>query len=143
MLRKPGGYRTTSMIQRALSMLQRDEIDAWMLPVWAGISGISLQDGHPAPFPVEIAERLIRLFSFVGDAVLDPFSGSGSTAVAAIRAGRNSISVEIEEEYLHAATRRAADEASRPKARHQTAILVETARGVPFTHGFCSKVSDA
>lgn len=128
MLRKPGGYRTTPMIQRALSMLQRREIDAWMLPVWTGIPGISLQDGHPAPFPVEIAERLTRLFSFAGDLVLDPFAGSGSTAVAAIRAGRNSISVDIEEEYLNAATRRAADEASRPQMSY-TAIVVETARG--------------
>ena len=106
MLRKPGGYRTTPMIQRALSMLQRNEIDAWMLPVWTGIPGISLQDGHPAPFPVEIAERLIRLFSFAGDTVLDPFAGSGTTAVAAIRTGRSSISVEIEEIYVNAATRR-------------------------------------
>src|SRR6266581_7376887 len=111
MLRKPGGYRTTPMIQRALSMLQRDEMDAWMRPVWSDIRGASLRDGHPAPFPVEIAERLIRMFSFAGDTVLDPFAGSGSTAVAAIRAGRSSISVEIEEGYLNASTRRAALEA--------------------------------
>ena len=114
MLRKPGGYRTTSMIQRALSMLQRDEMDSWMRPVWPDIRGASLRDGHPAPFPVEIAERLIRMFSFAGDMVLDPFAGSGSTAVAAIRGGRNSISVEIEEEYLNSATRRAAGEAAAP-----------------------------
>jgi site-specific DNA-methyltransferase (adenine-specific) len=88
MLRKPGGYRTTPMIQKALSMLQRDEMDAWMRPVWPDIRGASLRDGHPAPFPVEIAERLIRMFSFAGDTILDSFAGSGSTAVAAIRAGR-------------------------------------------------------
>ncbi len=51
MLRKPGGYRTTPMIQKALSMLQRDEMDAWMRPVWSDIRGASLRDGHPAPFP--------------------------------------------------------------------------------------------
>ena len=130
MLRKPGGYRTTPMMQRALSMLQRNEIDAWMLPVWTGIPGISSQDGHPAPFPVEIAERLIRLFSFAGDTVFDPFAGSGTTAVAAIRAGRNSISVDIEGEYLNGATRRAAREASLPQMRHHTAIVVETTRGL-------------
>lgn len=107
MLRKPGGYRTTPMIQRALSMLQRDEMDAWMRPVWSDIRGASLRDGHPAPFPVEIAERLIRMFSFAGDTVLDPFAGSGSTALAAVHAGRSSISVEIEETYLNSATRRA------------------------------------
>ena len=86
MLRKPGGYRTTPMIQKALSMLQRDEMDAWMRPVWSDIRGASLRDGHPAPFPPELAERLIRMFSFAGDTILDPFAGSGSTTVAAIRA---------------------------------------------------------
>jgi len=126
MLRKPGGYRTTPMIQRALSMLQRDEIDAWMRPVWSDIRGASLRDGHPAPFPPEMAERLIRMFSFAGDAVLDPFAGSGSTAVAAIRAGRNSISVEVEEEYLNAATRRAAREAAGRHAETHTAVVVES-----------------
>jgi modification methylase len=97
MLRKPGGYRATPMIQKALSMLQREEMDAWMRPVWSNIRGASLRAGHPAPFPPDLAERLIRMFSFAGDTVLDPFAGSGSTAVAAIRAGRNSVSVEIEE----------------------------------------------
>ncbi len=106
MLRKPGGYRTTPMIQRALSMLNRDERANWMQPVWSGIPGASLRDGHSAPFPLEIAERLIRLFSFAGDTVLDPFAGSGTTAVAATRVGRNSISVEIEEQYLNAAIQR-------------------------------------
>jgi modification methylase len=111
LLRKPGGYRNTPMIQKALSMLQRDEMDAWMRPVWDDIRGASLRNGHPAPFPVELAERLIRMFSFAGDTILDPFAGSGSTAVAAIRSGRNSISVEVENAYLAAARARIADEA--------------------------------
>jgi DNA modification methylase len=112
MMRKPGGYRTTPMIQKALSMLQRNEMDAWMRPVWSDIRGASLRDGHPAPFPLELAERLIKTFSFAGDRILDPFAGSGSTAIAAIRAGRNSISVEIEEDYLNKATQRAQREAT-------------------------------
>lgn len=107
MLRKPGGYRSTPMIQKALSILQRDEMDAWMRPVWSDIRGASLQQGHPAPFPAELAERLIRMFSFAGDIVLDPFAGSGSVAVAAIRSGRHSTSVEIEKSYLNTATDRA------------------------------------
>ncbi len=127
MLRKPGGYRTTPMVQKALSMLQRDEMDAWMRPVWSDIRGASLRAGHPAPFPPELAERLIRMFSFAGDIILDPFAGSGSTAVAAIRAGRNSISVEIEEEYLNTATRRAAREAASWLVDNHTAIVIESA----------------
>ena len=126
MMRKPGGYRSAPMIQRALSMLQREEMDAWMRPIWSGIPGIGLRGGHPAPFPLEIAERLIRLFSFAGDTVLDPFSGSGSTTVAAIRASRNSISVEIEEQYVNDATRRAASEAANALLSHHTAIVVES-----------------
>jgi site-specific DNA-methyltransferase (adenine-specific) len=126
MLRKPGGYRTTPMIQKALSMLQREEMDAWMRPVWSDIRGASLRAGHPAPFPPDIAERLIRMFSFAGDTVLDPFAGSGATTVAAIRAGRNSISVEIEEEYLNTATRRAAGEAGSRSAKSHTAIVIES-----------------
>ena len=126
MLRKPGGYRTTPMIQKALSMLQRDEMDSWMRPVWSDIRGASLRGGHPAPFPPELAERLIRMFSFAGDMILDPFAGSGSTATAAIRAGRNSISVEIEEEYLNSATRRAATEAASRLIENHTAVVMES-----------------
>jgi site-specific DNA-methyltransferase (adenine-specific) len=137
MLRKPGGYRTTPMIQRALSMLQREEMDTWMRPVWSDIRGASLRNGHPAPFPPEIAERLIRMFSFAGDIVLDPFAGSGSTAVAAIQAGRNSISVEIEEQYLNAATRRAAAEAAKRTTDCHTAMVVESAN----SRVNCSKAS--
>lgn len=66
MLRKPGAYRNTSMLQKALSMLQKHEMDAWQRPFWNDIRGASLRNGHPAPFPPEIAERLIRMFSFSG-----------------------------------------------------------------------------
>jgi site-specific DNA-methyltransferase (adenine-specific) len=114
MLRKPGGYRSTSMMQKALSMLQRDEMDAWMRPVWSDIRGASLRNGHPAPYPVELAERIIRMFSFAGDTVLDPFAGSGSTAIAALRSGRSSISVEVEEAYVMMAAHRIAAELRKP-----------------------------
>jgi 16S rRNA G966 N2-methylase RsmD len=66
------------------------------------------------------------MFSFAGDTILDPFSGSGSTAVAAIRAGRNSLSIEIETEYLNVATRRAAYEASSRLIESHTANIVES-----------------
>ena len=60
----------------------------------------SLDHVGPAPFPVELAERLIQMFSFAGDTVLDPFVGTGSTSVAAVNCGRNSIGNEIDDEYL-------------------------------------------
>ncbi len=105
-LRKGGQYRSASPLQKALSMLSKREIQSWLRSVWTDVRGASTRDGHPAPYPVELAERLIRLFSFAGDTVLDPFCGTGSTVLAALAAGRNSISVEIEPKYLSDAVRR-------------------------------------
>jgi DNA modification methylase len=68
--------------------------------------GASTRDGHPAPYPVELAERLIKHFSFAGDTVLDPFAGTGSTSQAAIMAGRNSIANDIEPAYVEIARQR-------------------------------------
>lgn len=110
MLRKPGDYRARPMLQKVLSMLQPEEMAAWQRWMWDDVRGASLKNGHPAPYPSEIAERLIRLFSFAGDIVLDPFAGSGSTAAAAMRAGRNSVSIEIEADYVEMATTRLRDE---------------------------------
>jgi site-specific DNA-methyltransferase (adenine-specific) len=115
MLRKPGAYRKTTMLQKALSMLQKEEMEQWQRPFWADIRGASLQNGHPAPFPVELAERLIRMFSFAGDTVLDPFAGSGSTAVGALLAGRSSVSVDVEGTYVTHAAARLSEERLRPR----------------------------
>lgn len=87
-------------------MLTRDELQRWLRSIWTDLPGASTREGHPAPFPVELAERLIRMFSFAGDTVLDPFCGTGSTAVAAMNAGRNSVNVEIEPSYLRLAYER-------------------------------------
>ena len=70
------------------------------------IKGESTRKGHPAPFPAALAERLIRLFSFAGDTVLDPFAGTGTTAVAALACGRSSVSVDIEPKYVALAEQR-------------------------------------
>ena len=113
-LRKGGEYRSPSTIQRALSMLTRDEMQQWLRSSWTDIRGQSTRNGHPAPFPVELAERLIRLFSFAGDTVLDPFGGTGSTALAALRCGRNSITVDIEPKYIAIATQRLREAAFLP-----------------------------
>lgn len=74
-LRKPGGYRSVSTMQKALSMLTRNEMQAWFRTFWADVKGASTRAGHPAPYPLELAERLIRMFSFAGDLILHPFVG--------------------------------------------------------------------
>jgi DNA modification methylase len=102
MLRKPGGYRKPTPKMEAESWISNDEYARWFTPIWSDISGTSTK-GHPAPYPTVLAYRLIRMFSFVGDTVLDPFLGSGTTCRAAMLAGRNSIGVEIEPSYVQLA----------------------------------------
>ena len=103
MQRKPGGYRQPSGEQRDASRISKEEFDRWFQQIW-NITGASTKH-HPAPFPLELATRLVRMFSFTGDTVLDPFCGSGTTMVAALRTGRNSIGVEIDPEYCRMAAR--------------------------------------
>lgn len=110
MQRKPGGYRKPTEQQRDLSRMTKEEFDAWFQQFWT-ITGASTKS-HPAPFPPELAYRLVRMFSFVGDTVLDPFLGSGTTTIAAMKCGRNSIGIEIEPKYLAMARRRAEKEAN-------------------------------
>lgn len=105
MQRKPGGYRKPSAAKRILSVIAERDHRQWFQQIWTGVTGASTKN-HPAPFPVEIAERLIRMFSFVGDTVLDPFVGTGTTQVAAARSGRNSIGIEVDPEYCQLSHRR-------------------------------------
>ena len=105
-LRKGGSYRSPSPMQRALSVLTKPEMQQWLKTLWSDIKGESTRNGHPAPYPTELAERLIRLFSFVGDTVLDPFAGTAATSIAAMNAGRNSIANEVEPKYLALAKER-------------------------------------
>jgi DNA modification methylase len=99
MQRKPGGYRNPSIPTRVLSVISAENHRAWFQQIWSGLTGASTKH-HPAPYPVELAERLIRMFSFVADTVLDPFGGTGTTTLAASRVGRNSISVELDPHYF-------------------------------------------
>lgn len=103
--RKPGGYRRPTLAARALSVIPENLQKEWFTQVWSGVTGASTRD-HPAPYPTALAERLIRMFSFAGDTVLDPFMGTGTTAVAAGAWGRNSIGFEIEPAYVELARRR-------------------------------------
>lgn len=115
-LRKGGEYRQVAPLQKALSMLTKYEMQSWLRSIWTDIRGASLRNGHPAPYPASLAERLIRLFSFAGDTVLDPFGGTGSTAVAAIATGRSSVSLDIEPAYVDLARKNINRAIAEPRA---------------------------
>ena len=103
MQRKPGGYRKPTEEQRKLSKIDKKDFNTWFQQIW-NITGASTRI-HPAPFPLELANRLIRMFSFYKDTVFDPFCGTGTTMIAALRYGRNSIGIDIEPEYCRMAAR--------------------------------------
>ncbi len=105
MERKPGGYRQPTQQQRIESKIDKEDFQNWFSQIWE-MPGASTKNGHPAPFPLELANRLVKMFSFVGDTVLDPFCGSGTTMLAAINNGRNSIGVETEAFYCDYSIRR-------------------------------------
>ncbi|MGD9873786.1 MAG: site-specific DNA-methyltransferase [Kiritimatiellia bacterium] len=113
MERKPGGYRKPTIATRVLSIISNEHHKIWFQSIWSGVTGASTRK-HPAPYPEELVERLVRMFSFVGDIVLDPFMGTGTTTVVASRWGRNSIGVEIDPHYFEMAEKR---------IRHETATL--------------------
>jgi modification methylase len=114
-MRKGGAYRSATLLQKALSMLTKQEMQAWWRSVWTDLRGASTRARHPAPYPAELAERLIRMFSFAGGTVLDPFMGTGSTAVAAISSGRNSIGIEVDPSYLEIAQARISQAAAQAR----------------------------
>jgi site-specific DNA-methyltransferase (adenine-specific) len=107
LFRKPGEYRHPTREQRDLSMIRKEDHRRWFQQVWTDVPG-DLQREHPAPFPKEIARRLIGMFSFVGDTVLDPFCGLATTSLSAIDMHRSSVCYEIEREYFEAARLRLA-----------------------------------
>ncbi|MBI4454726.1 MAG: site-specific DNA-methyltransferase [Acidobacteria bacterium] len=109
MERKPGGYRAPDVPTRILSVISAENHKKWFQQIWEGLPGASTKD-HPAPFPLELADRLVRMFSFVGDTVLDPFLGTGTTTLAAAKIGRNSIGVELDPVYFEQTRKRVEDE---------------------------------
>ena len=110
MQRKPGGYRQPTLEQRRLSMIEKKDYNVWFQKFWS-ITGASTRQ-HPAPYPLELASRLVRMFSFWGDTVLDPFCGSGTTMAAAMKWHRDSIGIEIDRDYCRLAARRLIQENS-------------------------------
>ena len=106
--RKPGGYRKPTEEMERRSRIETEDYMRYFAPVWSDIRG-QLRKGHPAPYPIEIPRRLVRMFSFAGDTVVDPFCGTGTTALAAMELGRNSISYEIDPSYVTLAEDRLRD----------------------------------
>jgi DNA modification methylase len=104
MLRKPGAYRSPTAAQRLLSWLGEAEHREFFQQIWT-LPGASTR-AHPAPFPLDLAQRLVRMFSFAGDTVLDPFTGTGTTNAAAAMWGRSSIGIDVEPNYVRLAEAR-------------------------------------
>jgi site-specific DNA-methyltransferase (adenine-specific) len=99
------------------STITRDAFLEWTKSVWSFPAASARKIGHPAPFPEELPRRLIELYSFRGDVILDPFCGSGTTCLAAANLGRRFVGYEIESKYVHLAEARLAarDRPVRPR----------------------------
>jgi modification methylase len=104
MQRKPGGYRKPTDRQRKRSKIDKTDYRKWFRQLWR-IPEASGQR-YPSPFPFEIAHRLINMFSFWGDTVLDPFCATGTTLAAAMRCQRNSIGIEMDTDLCRLAFNR-------------------------------------
>ncbi len=96
--------------------VQRDEFLEWTKSVWIFPAVSARQIGHPAPFPEELPHRLIQLYTFKGDVVLDPFAGSGTTCLAAFNDERHYVGYDVDQDYVHLAETRLAAVKKRPLA---------------------------
>jgi site-specific DNA-methyltransferase (adenine-specific) len=100
-----GNFRREKVEGRE-STISKEEFLEFTKSVWTFGAESARKIGHPAPFPVELPYRLMQLYTFSGEVVLDPFMGSGQTALAALKAGRHFVGYEINEEYLRLAEKR-------------------------------------
>ena len=120
----------------SVSTLTRDEFMESTLDVWEIPPESASRVGHPAPFPVALPERLIHMNTYEGEVVLDPFMGSGSTAVAAVRTGRHFVGYDTDPAYAEAARRRVADE----RRQVQVQVRAGDGRGTdPVDGGWAAK----
>ncbi len=121
--------RALTPLQRAslglpsTATISRDEFMEATTDLWEIAPESAKKVGHPAPFPVELPQRLIELYTYEGDVVLDPFMGSGSAAVAALRTARHFIGFDTDEGYVKAARRRIADERARLADQREAAAV--------------------
>ena len=100
------GMFSRKNMNKRKSTISRDEFLEFTKSVWTFPAVSAKEVGHPAPFPVELPYRLIQLYTYEGEIVLDPFMGSGQTAIAAIKTGRHYVGYDIEEEYVKLAEKR-------------------------------------
>lgn len=100
-----GNFRRDKLDGRR-DTISKEEFLEYTKSVWGFAAESAKKIGHPAPFPVELPYRLIQLYTFEGEVVLDPFMGSGQTALAALRAKRHFVGYEVSEEYLNLAEKR-------------------------------------
>lgn len=100
------GMFTRKTATKRKSTISREEFLEFTKSVWTFPAEPASKIGHPAPFPVELPYRLIQLYTFEEEIVLDPFMGSGQTAIAALKSGRHFVGYEIEEQYVRLAERR-------------------------------------
>jgi len=96
--------------EKGESTITKDEFIEWTNGVWTFPGESKKRVGHPAPFPLELPRRCIRMFSYKGDIVLDPFVGSGTTLIAAFIEGRKGIGVELDSNYVRLAIERISKE---------------------------------
>ena len=92
--------------QERKDTIERDEFIQWTKSIWTFPAVNAKKIGHPAPFPIELPHRLINLYSYEGDVVLDPFCGSGTTCIASLQNNRNYIAYDINEEYVKLSQKR-------------------------------------
>lgn len=97
--------------KRGVSDITKKEFMDWTNGLWTFSGESKRRVGHPAPFPVELPRRCVKLFSYVGDTILDPFVGSGTTLIACALANRKGIGVDIDKDYCKLAKRRLLEEA--------------------------------
>jgi site-specific DNA-methyltransferase (adenine-specific) len=100
-----GSFRRKNPDRRA-NTITKEEFLEFTRSVWTIGAESARKVGHPAPFPVELPYRLIQLYTYEGEVVLDPFMGSGQTAIAALKAGRHYVGYEVDEQYARLAEKR-------------------------------------
>lgn len=111
--------------------LMTDDFMALTLDVWSIPTESARRVGHPAPFPVELPEQLIRLYTYRDDLVLDPFMGSGSALIAAARLGRRYAGYDLDPDYVEIARRRFADEVGEPREKPTPPLMPKRTRRRP------------